>query len=85
MVDQRSRDVTPRFERGFELDVVDPIADLANPQQEWRRLAAEFSGTFLLVLVAAARVRAVRYGGGRSGSEAAQGVFNTEVIRPDRT
>ncbi|WP_166874367.1 MIP/aquaporin family protein [Salinibacterium sp. ZJ450] len=42
-----------RFERWFEAEVVQPIADFQNPRQEWRRLASELFGTFLLVLVAA--------------------------------
>ncbi|WP_394551942.1 MIP/aquaporin family protein [Agromyces sp. MMS24-JH15] len=42
-----------RFERWFEAEVVDPIADFENPRQEWRRLVSELYGTFLLVLVAA--------------------------------
>ena len=42
-----------RFERWFEVEVVDPIADFKNPRQEWRRLFSEFYGTFFLVLVAA--------------------------------
>ena len=46
---------TPRgqFERWFEVEVVDPMADFQNPRQEWRRLASELFGTFFLVLVAA--------------------------------
>lgn len=48
--DQRA---TPRFERWFELEVVQPMADFKNPRQEWRRLFSEFFGTFLLVIVAA--------------------------------
>ena len=42
-----------RFERWFEVEVVDPMADFQNPRQEWRRLASELFGTFFLVLVAA--------------------------------
>ena len=42
-----------RFDRWFEAEVVDPMADFQNPRQEWRRLAPELFGTFFLVLVAA--------------------------------
>ena len=48
-----SPDVRGRFERWFETEVVDPMADFRNPRQEWRRLVSEFAGTFFLVLVAA--------------------------------
>jgi aquaporin Z len=53
MVEQSNRDARARFERWFELEVVDPMSDFANPQQEWRRLFSELFGTFLLVIVAA--------------------------------
>src|SRR6476620_789541 len=42
-----------RFERWFEVEVIDPMADFQNPRQEWRRLASELFGTLFLVLVAA--------------------------------
>jgi aquaporin Z len=45
--------VKARFERWFEVEVLDPMADFRNPQQEWRRLFSELFGTFLLVIVAA--------------------------------
>ena len=50
---QDSEQITGRFERWFEVGVVDPVADFKNPKQEWRRLFSEFYGTFFLVLVAA--------------------------------
>ena len=53
MVEQSNRAAGARFERWFELEVVDPMSDFANPQQEWRRLFSELFGTFLLVIVAA--------------------------------
>ena len=37
----------------FEEDAVKRINDFNNPRQEWRRLVAEFTATFFLVLVAA--------------------------------
>ena len=52
-----SQEQTPtqsaRFERWFEVEVVQPIADFQDPKQEWRRLFSELLGTFFLVLVAA--------------------------------
>ena len=42
-----------RFERWFEVEVVQPITDFQDPKQEWRRLFSELLGTFFLVLVAA--------------------------------
>jgi len=37
----------------IERDVLEPIADFHDPNQEWRRLFSELYGTFLLVVVAA--------------------------------
>ena len=52
-----SQEQTPtesvRFERWFEVEVVQPLADFQDPRQEWRRLFSELLGTFFLVLVAA--------------------------------
>ena len=42
-----------RFAEWFEADVIHPIEDFKDPQQEWRRLFSEALGTFFLVLVAA--------------------------------
>ena len=50
---QEQRATKGQFERWFEVELVDPIADFKNPRQEWRRLFSEFYGTFFLVLVAA--------------------------------
>jgi aquaporin Z len=44
--------VTTRMEAMFERDVLTPMADFADPTQEWRRLFSEVLGTFFLVLVA---------------------------------
>ena len=44
----------------LQQNVIEPIADFQNPDQEWRRLFSEFLGTFLLVMVAA--------GGGMMGA-----------------
>ncbi|GAB3129504.1 MIP/aquaporin family protein [Glaciibacter psychrotolerans] len=53
MMNQRTPDSTVRFERWFELEIIQPMADFKNPRQEWRRLVSELFGTFLLVIVAA--------------------------------
>lgn len=42
-----------RFERWFEMEVIQPMTDFDDRSQEWRRLASELFGTFFLVLVAA--------------------------------
>ena len=42
-----------RFDRWFEVEVVQPMADFQDSSQEWRRLFSELLGTFFLVLVAA--------------------------------
>ena len=47
---QRERTLRPEW---FEADVIHPIEDFKDPQQEWRRLFSEALGTFFLVLVAA--------------------------------
>ena len=53
MVNVHSQENRWRFERWFEVEVVQPMADFSNPRQEWRRLVSEVYGTFLLVMVAA--------------------------------
>ena len=53
MAQPSEQEIRGRFERWFEVEVVDPMADFKNPRQEWRRLFSEFYGTFFLVLVAA--------------------------------
>src|SRR5213080_1869315 len=64
-----------RFERWFEVEVVQPMADFQDPSQEWRRLCSELLGTFFLVLVAA--------GGGMMG-QAFPGTIsrNAAVVAP---
>ena len=37
----------------IDKDILEPITDFQNPDQEWRRLFSELYGTFLLVIVAA--------------------------------
>ncbi|MGH1548768.1 MIP/aquaporin family protein [Leifsonia poae] len=53
MSEPRAAGIEGRFERWFEAEVVEPMADFRNPRQEWRRLVSEVFGTFLLVIVAA--------------------------------
>ncbi len=53
MAQEQARQRAGRFERWFEVEVVQPIADFQDPSQEWRRLFSELLGTFFLVLVAA--------------------------------
>ena len=53
MTQEQTPTQSGRFERWFEVEVVQPIADFQDPKQEWRRLFSELLGTFFLVLVAA--------------------------------
>ena len=53
MAQEQTPTESARFERWFEVEVVQPIADFQDPKQEWRRLFSELLGTFFLVLVAA--------------------------------
>ena len=54
----------------YEQSVIDRIADVKDPRQEWRRLFAEVLGTVFLVLVAA--------GGGMMGH-----AFPNTITRAD--
>jgi len=45
--------VTGWISAELQQNVIQPIADFENPNQEWRRLFSELLGTFLLVMVAA--------------------------------
>ena len=53
MAQEQASDTRARVERWIEGDVLQPMADFADPKQEWRRLFSELLGTFFLVLVAA--------------------------------
>ncbi|MGZ4214496.1 MAG: hypothetical protein ACXVHB_16415 [Solirubrobacteraceae bacterium] len=55
----------------LQQNVIQPIADFENPNQEWRRLFSELLGTFFLVTVAA--------GGGMMGLR-----FRTRSVAPRR-
>lgn len=73
MTDQQARpEVAGRFERWFEVEVVQPLADFQNPKQEWRRLFSELYGTFFLVLVAA--------GGGMMGQAFPNTISRTAAV-----
>ena len=61
-----------RFERWFELEVVEPAANFQDRNQEWRRLVSEFLGTFFLVLVAA--------GGGMMGQAFPDTISRTAAV-----
>jgi aquaporin Z len=45
--------VTERITAWLDADLIRPLEDFKNPNQEWRRLFSELLGTFFLVLVAA--------------------------------
>jgi aquaporin Z len=56
----------------LQQDVIEPIADFQNPDQEWRRLFSEFLGTFFLVTVAA--------GGGMMGAAFPNTISRTAAV-----
>ena len=72
MAQTSSSETTGRFERWFEGEVVQPMADFQDPKQEWRRLFSELLGTFFLVLVAA--------GGGMMGQAFPNTISRTAAV-----
>jgi len=61
----------------LQQNVIQPIADFKNPDQEWRRLFSELLGTFFLVTVAA--------GGGMMGAAFPNTISRTAaVVAPGR-
>jgi len=56
----------------IDKDILEPIADFQNPNQEWRRLFSELYGTFLLVSVAA--------GGGMIGQAFPDTISRTAAV-----
>ena len=56
----------------IDRDITGPMADFADPAQEWRRLFSELYGTFLLVLVAA--------GGGMMGQAFPNTITRTAAV-----
>lgn len=68
----RTPGTSGRIERWFEGEIVQPMADFADPKQEWRRLFSELLGTFFLVLVAA--------GGGMMGQAFPDTISRTAAV-----
>lgn len=64
--------VTGWISAELQHNVVEPIADFQNPDQEWRRLFSELLGTFFLVLVAA--------GGGMMGAAFPNTISRTAAV-----
>ena len=56
----------------LQQNVIQPIADFENPNQEWRRLFSELLGTFFLVMVAA--------GGGMMGAAFPNTISRTAAV-----
>ncbi len=56
----------------LQQNVIQPIADFNNPNQEWRRLFSELLGTFFLVMVAA--------GGGMMGAAFPDTISRTAAV-----
>ena len=56
----------------LQQNVIEPIADFQNPDQEWRRLFSELLGTFFLVTVAA--------GGGMMGAAFPNTISRTAAV-----
>jgi len=56
----------------IDKDILEPITDFQNPDQEWRRLFSELYGTFLLVVVAA--------GGGMMGHAFPGAISRTAAV-----
>ena len=72
MAQEQASGTTQRIERWFEGEVVQPMADFADPKREWRRLFSELLGTFFLVLVAA--------GGGMMGQAFPDTISRTAAV-----
>ena len=72
MAQEQAPPLAGRFERWFEVEVVQPMADFQDPKQEWRRLFSELLGTFFLVLVAA--------GGGMMGQAFPNTISRTAAV-----
>lgn len=75
MADEPKLHETDRLKAFLEGEFIQPMEDFQSPRQEWRRLFAEFFGTFLLVIVAA---------GGGMMSQAFPGVISRSaaVVAP---
>ena len=64
--------VTEQVEAFIARDILDPLQDFKDPNQEWRRLFSELLGTFFLVLVAA--------GGGMMGQAFPDTISRTAAV-----
>ncbi len=64
--------VTGWISAELQHNVIGPIADFQNPDQEWRRLFSELLGTFFLVMVAA--------GGGMMGAAFTNTISRTAAV-----
>ena len=64
--------VTGWISAELQQNVIQPIADFQNPNQEWRRLFSELLGTFFLVMVAA--------GGGMMGAAFPNTISRTAAV-----
>jgi len=71
-MDERLRRAEDSVLGWIDRDILDPIADFQDPDQEWRRLFSELYGTFLLVLVAA--------GGGMMGQAFPNTITRTAAV-----
>jgi aquaporin Z len=64
--------VTGWISAELQSNIIQPIADFQNPNQEWRRLFSELLGTFFLVMVAA--------GGGMMGAAFPNTISRTAAV-----
>jgi aquaporin Z len=72
MAKEQAPTTAGRFERWFEVEVVQPMTNFQDSNQEWRRLFSELLGTFFLVLVAA--------GGGMMGQAFPNTISRTAAV-----
>jgi aquaporin Z len=68
----RAQQLEGMLRERIDRDILEPIADFQNPDQEWRRLFSELYGTFLLVIVAA--------GGGMMGEAFPDTISRTAAV-----
>src|SRR5262245_63697796 len=68
----QSQGIAQRISDDFERNIIAPIEDFQNPNQEWRRIFSEALGTFFLVLVAA--------GGGMMGQAFPDTISRTAAV-----
>ena len=68
----RAQQLEGMMRERIDRDILEPIADFQDPDQEWRRLFSELYGTFLLVIVAA--------GGGMMGQAFPNTITRTAAV-----